>query len=32
MKIDKVFDLEEVAAGHRYLEEGRSRGKILYKL
>lgn len=30
--VDKVFRLEEVAAGHEYLEDGKSKGKILYKL
>ena len=30
--VDKVFGLEEVAAGHEYLENGSSKGKILYKL
>lgn len=32
IKIDKVLGLEEVAAGHQYLENGESKGKILYKL
>lgn len=30
--IDTVFDLEKAADGHRYLESGKSRGKILYKI
>ena len=30
--VDKVFALEDVAAGHEYLESGQSKGKILYKL
>jgi NADPH2:quinone reductase len=29
--VDRVFELEEVAKGHEYLEEGRGRGKILFK-
>jgi NADPH2:quinone reductase len=30
--IDKVFPLDEVALGHEYLENGSSRGKVLYKI
>ena len=30
--IDKVFALDEVALGHEYLENGSSRGKVLYKI
>lgn len=30
--VDKVFELEDVAKGHEYLEEGKSKGKILFKL
>mmetsp|Transcript_10806 Transcript_10806/g.23519 ORF Transcript_10806/g.23519 Transcript_10806/m.23519 type:complete len:350 (+) Transcript_10806:116-1165(+) len=30
--VDKVFGLDEVAAGHEYLEDGKSMGKVLYKL
>jgi NADPH2:quinone reductase len=30
--IDKIFPLDEVALGHEYLENGSSRGKILYKI
>lgn len=29
--IDKVFGLEEVAKGHEYLEDGKSKGKVLFK-
>jgi len=30
--IDKVFDLSEAAEGHKYLEAGKSKGKVLYKV
>jgi len=30
--IDRTFDLDEAVAGHVYLEEGRSTGKVLYKI
>ncbi|KAL7537215.1 hypothetical protein ACHAWF_005689 [Thalassiosira exigua] len=30
--VDKVFPLDEVAAGHQYLEDGKSKGKILFKV
>jgi len=30
--IDKVFDLTDAAAGHQYLEAGKSKGKVLYKV
>ncbi|KAL3780432.1 hypothetical protein ACHAW5_003608 [Stephanodiscus triporus] len=30
--IDRVFALDEAAAGHEYLEDGRTRGKVLYKI
>ena len=30
--IDKVFDLSEAADGHKYLEAGKSKGKVLYKV
>ena len=29
--IDKVFGLDEAAKGHAYLEDGKSKGKILFK-
>ncbi|KAL3822864.1 hypothetical protein ACHAXA_006228 [Cyclostephanos tholiformis] len=30
--VDRVFRLEEAAAGHEYLEDGRTRGKVLYRI
>jgi len=30
--IDKVFDLKDCAEGHKYLEAGKSKGKVLYKV
>ena len=30
--IDKKFDLEDAVAGHQYLEAGKSKGKLLYKI
>jgi len=30
--VDKVVGLDDVAVGHEYLEDGKSKGKILYKL
>jgi NADPH2:quinone reductase len=30
--VDKVFPLDEVVAGHQYLEAGKSTGKVLYKI
>ena len=30
VRVDKVFPLAQAAEGHRYLEAGRSTGKILY--
>lgn len=30
--VDRVFDLNDAAKGHQYLEDGKSKGKILYKL
>ena len=30
--IDKTFDLEDAVAGHQYLEAGKSKGKVLYKI
>ena len=32
VSVDKVFPLEDVAEGHRYLEAGKSKGKVLYKI
>jgi len=31
VSIDKSFSLDEVAEGHKYLEAGKSKGKVLYK-
>jgi NADPH:quinone reductase len=30
--VDKIFELEQCAEGHRYLESGQSKGKVLYKI
>ena len=30
--IDKTFPLADAAAGHEYLEAGKSTGKVLYKI
>eukprot|EP00966_Prymnesium_polylepis_P251158 5807024-Prymnesium_polylepis.2 len=30
--IDKVFPLSEAIAGHNYLEAGKSKGKLIYKI
>jgi len=30
--IDKVFDLKDAAEGHKYLEAGKSKGKVLYQV
>ena len=30
--IDKVFPLSEAVAGHQYLEAGKSKGKLIYKI
>mmetsp|Transcript_20986 Transcript_20986/g.44919 ORF Transcript_20986/g.44919 Transcript_20986/m.44919 type:complete len:341 (+) Transcript_20986:111-1133(+) len=30
--VDRVFGLDEAATGHKYMEEGKSKGKILFKL
>ena len=30
--IDKVFDLSDAVEGHKYLEAGKSKGKVLYKV
>jgi len=32
VSVDRTFPLAEAAEGHRYLEEGKSRGKVLYKI
>merc|ERR1719162_2054132 len=32
VSVDTCFPLEQAAEGHLYLEEGRSKGKILYKI
>jgi len=32
VSVDCVFDLEDVKEGHVYLESGKSKGKILYKI
>jgi len=32
VSVDKVFPLEQVVEGHEYLEAGKSRGKVLYKI
>lgn len=31
VSIDRCFSLDEAAEGHRYLEAGKSTGKVLYK-
>merc|ERR1719313_3013243 len=31
VSIDKTFDLDDVVEGHKYLEAGKSKGKLLYK-
>ena len=30
--IDKTFSLKEAVEGHKYLEAGKSKGKVLYKV
>jgi NADPH2:quinone reductase len=30
--VDKIFDIDQAAQGHMYLESGQSKGKILYKI
>jgi len=30
--IDRTFDLKDVVEGHKYLESGASKGKVLYKV
>ena len=30
--IDKVFPLSEAVEGHNYLEAGKSKGKLIYKI
>jgi NADPH2:quinone reductase len=32
IKIDKVFDLDQVQTAHSYLESGQAKGKVLLKL
>eukprot|EP00934_Nitzschia_sp_Nitz4_P004254 Nitzschia sp. Nitz4//scaffold164_size50480//13886//15137//NITZ4_007000-RA/size50480-processed-gene-0.65-mRNA-1//1//CDS//3329538068//4244//frame0 len=32
VNIDTTFALDEVAAGHKYLEDGKSKGKVLFKV
>jgi len=32
VKVDTVFPLDEAAEGHKYLEAGKSKGKVLYKI
>ena len=32
VSVDKTFSLDEAADGHRYLEAGMSRGKVVYKI
>ena len=32
VKVDQIFDLENVKDGHTYLEAGKSQGKILFKI
>jgi len=32
VSVDKVFPLHQVVEGHEYLEAGKSRGKVLYKI
>jgi NADPH2:quinone reductase len=32
VSVDKVFPLEEVVEGHKYLEAGKSKGKVLYEI
>eukprot|EP00750_Incisomonas_marina_P033112 INCI957.1.p1 GENE.INCI957.1~~INCI957.1.p1 ORF type:complete len:415 (-),score=79.08 INCI957.1:756-1856(-) len=32
VSIDKVFDLKDAVEGHKYIESGASRGKILYRI
>jgi len=32
VSVDKTFPLEEAADGHLYLEAGKSKGKVLYKI
>ena len=30
--VDKIFPIDQVAEGHEYLESGKSKGKVLYKI
>lgn len=32
VSVDTVFPLDEAAEGHKYLEAGKSKGKVLYKI
>merc|ERR1712032_1809614 len=32
VSVDKVFPLSEVVEGHKYLEAGKSKGKVLYEI
>ena len=32
VSVDKIFPLDQVVDGHKYLEAGKSTGKVLYKL
>jgi NADPH2:quinone reductase len=32
VSVDKTFPLDEAAEGHKYLEAGKSMGKVLYKI
>lgn len=32
VSVDKIFDIDQAAEGHRYIESGQSKGKILYKI
>ena len=32
VSVDRSFPLEEAAEGHLYLEAGKSKGKVLYKI
>jgi len=32
VKVDRCFKLEDVQEGHRYLEAGKSKGKVLYEI
>merc|ERR1712194_535534 len=32
VSVDTVFPIDEAAEGHKYLEAGKSKGKVLYKI